>query len=80
MNDLDPDLDKIIHDVLQKAIRAQLDNEIRILVSEAKKKLDERIPEIISAVSIDMMSYLKMESYGRELHIRFKLPEKKDSL
>jgi len=46
---------------LKTAIKDRLTKEAEVLVAEAKKKLEERTPEIVAGIVVDIMSTTLMQ-------------------
>lgn len=64
-----PNCDSIIMRSLKRAIEEEIKKETEIAVEKAKQEIENKIPEIISRVSLEFMHHVNMREMENEIHI-----------
>jgi len=65
-----------IAQAIEEGIQKHIQIEVDKAVAEAQKKIAQRIPEIVSALSIQVMRHVSMKWTGEELLITVVYPKK----
>lgn len=62
-----------IGEAIIQAINQEIQKEVSKAVEDAKLRLQQRIPEIVSRVSLEAMRYVDINHIGDNLHIRISM-------
>jgi len=75
--DLSPLIDQYIMPGFKAAVEQEVDRIVRAAAEDAKKRVMERIPEIIGGIVVKLSTRLSAERFGQEIRIILQLPEDK---
>ena len=68
-----PDTTELLVGVIQEGMKNTVTNIVNQYVEEAKKKLEEAVPEIVSTLCLQIWKSTSLERFGHDLRITVSL-------
>jgi hypothetical protein len=76
--DLSPLVEQYIMPGFKASVEKEVDRIVRAAAEEAKKRVLEKIPELVGGIVVKLSTRISVERFGQEIRIVLQLPEEKN--